>query len=261
MVTSVNKDVWNTGAAIQIENIEDNTVKDFLNDFDSNNDGTINLSELKDLVYIHKIWKNVAKVGICVIMVLLASIFALTILANELSKDSKITDDALVVSGTNHMVQTATAFTHEIPIELLSLVDQEHLELVKTLQFGGVLEKPNGEEIAGTQLTFHIDTIIKSSETSVILYAGENKIEIDTGVIEITLANNQGTISKVCGQCSMFQLVTEQHDYRESLVQRAKELGFEGASETNRRQLYSWPWCYSYFPYAYGYGYGYPYYG
>jgi len=175
----------------------------------------------------------------CVIMVLLASIFALTILANELSKDSKVTDDALVVSGTNNMVQTAAAFTHEIPLHLLSLVDQEHLELLTTLQFGGNLVKPNGEEFPGTQLTFNIDTIIKINETSILLYAGANKIQVDKGDIEITLADNQGSMSEVCGRCSMMKVVTEESDYIESLAKRAEELGFEVFSETERRRLWN----------------------
>jgi len=50
------------------------------------------------------------------------------------------------------MVQSATAFTHEIPIQLLSLVNQEHLERLTTLQFGGNLVNPNGEEFTVTNI-------------------------------------------------------------------------------------------------------------
>jgi len=89
----------------------------------------------------------------------------------------------------------------------------------------------------GTQLTFRIDTIVKINETSILLYAGANKIRVDKGVIGITLADNQGSMSEVCGRCSMMKVVTEEPDYVKSLIERAEDLGFEILIETERRRL------------------------
>lgn len=198
-------------------------------DFDGN--GKISLEEVGFMIRIFQLYKKGVQVLVCLLILSLAGVLGLTILANELYKDTETSGSTLIVSGESTVVQTSTAKNTDIDFKFAALLDDSHLERIETVTFpiDNELTTIDGVTIASdSNLHMKIIKYVKVDKTWIRFYGANNEfITVDKGVVTIN-DDSFAESFNVCGSitCSSISITTDDEDYLMIITEEAESLGY-----------------------------------
>jgi len=199
---------------------------------DVDKNGEISLAEVLNMAKANRQLSKTVLYLALALLLLLGSMFAVSWAAAELSNDTDTSGNVYIVSGTNNIVQSATA-TETIPTAYAPLLTAENLQRIKQLVIKKMQRFPGTDhsEVLKMDYVMKVYSLNRYNDTMLDFFgAGSERVRVDRGMIWITgMRMFPGETLEGCSNIECDAISVQGVDIA-ALEKRATQLGYAGTA-------------------------------